>query len=341
MSSSCSMTMRVAQVAQAQQRVDEAAVVALVQADAGLVENVEHADERASDLRREPNALRLAARKRRCRTRERKIAETDAREKSQARANLLDDLMRDLLLALGERKRCEERLGLLDRAARQRVDVRAADRHGEGFWLEPGALADRADRRRHVLLDVFLDVLARRLAVTALQVVDDAFERRPILPRLAGTRGVRKLLLAFGSIEDEIDHLVAHLVDRRRRFHAMTSQHALELLQVVRVHRRVLAGPQRPAPRRDRALGNRFRAVGDDFPRIDFGLDAQAGAGRARAVRRVEREETRRQLFKGNAAVDASEGLAERQLSDVVIPSRPRSGRVEGRQRGEDAARKP
>ena len=51
----------VAEVAQPHQRVDEALVVALVQADRRLVEHVEHADEPAADLRREPDALRLAA----------------------------------------------------------------------------------------------------------------------------------------------------------------------------------------------------------------------------------------------------------------------------------------
>ena len=52
---------RVAEVAQPHERVDEALVVALVQPDRRLVEHVEHADEPAADLRREPDALRLAA----------------------------------------------------------------------------------------------------------------------------------------------------------------------------------------------------------------------------------------------------------------------------------------
>ena len=51
----------VAEVAQPHQRVDEALVVALVQPDRRLVEHVEHADQPAADLRREPDALRLAA----------------------------------------------------------------------------------------------------------------------------------------------------------------------------------------------------------------------------------------------------------------------------------------
>ena len=50
----------VPEVAQPDHRVDQPLVVALVQADRRLVEHVEHADEPAADLAREPDALRLA-----------------------------------------------------------------------------------------------------------------------------------------------------------------------------------------------------------------------------------------------------------------------------------------
>jgi hypothetical protein len=53
---------RVAEVAQPHQGVDEAVVVALVQADRRLVEHVEHADQARADLGGQPDALRLAAR---------------------------------------------------------------------------------------------------------------------------------------------------------------------------------------------------------------------------------------------------------------------------------------
>ena len=51
----------VAQVAQPEQRLDEPAVVALVQPDARLVEHVEDADQPGPDLGGEPDTLRLAA----------------------------------------------------------------------------------------------------------------------------------------------------------------------------------------------------------------------------------------------------------------------------------------
>ena len=51
----------VADVAQAQQRADQARVVALVQADRRLVEHVADADQARADLRRQADALRFAA----------------------------------------------------------------------------------------------------------------------------------------------------------------------------------------------------------------------------------------------------------------------------------------
>ena len=57
---------RIAEIAQVLERREQAVVVALVQADARLVEDVEDALQARADLRREADALRLAARKRAC-----------------------------------------------------------------------------------------------------------------------------------------------------------------------------------------------------------------------------------------------------------------------------------
>ena len=52
---------RVAEIPQPDQRLDQAPVVPLVQADARLVQDVQHADQPAADLGRQPDPLRLAA----------------------------------------------------------------------------------------------------------------------------------------------------------------------------------------------------------------------------------------------------------------------------------------
>ena len=118
----------VAEVAQPLERADQLVVVALVQADRRLVEDVEHADELRADLRREPQALRLAARQRRRGAVELQVADADVVEEGQALADLLDDAVADQLLGLGELELVEELERARDREARELVDVRSRRR---------------------------------------------------------------------------------------------------------------------------------------------------------------------------------------------------------------------
>ena len=72
---------RIAQVAQRFERVQQAIVVARVQADGRLVEHIQHAAQPRTDLRRQANALGFAARKRGGRAVEGEIAEPDGEQK--------------------------------------------------------------------------------------------------------------------------------------------------------------------------------------------------------------------------------------------------------------------
>ena len=103
----------VADVAQPLERVDEPAVVALVEPDRRLVEDVEDADELRADLRREPEPLRLAARERLRGAVELEVADADVLEERQPLAHLLQDPPPDQLLGLRE-------LELVDEAQRAR-----------------------------------------------------------------------------------------------------------------------------------------------------------------------------------------------------------------------------
>ena len=94
----------VAEVAQVLERPDQAVVVALVEADRGLVEDVEDADELRADLGREPEPLRLAARERGGGAVELQVADADVVEEGEARADLLQDPGRDVTLAIGQRR---------------------------------------------------------------------------------------------------------------------------------------------------------------------------------------------------------------------------------------------
>ena len=92
---------RVAEVAQALERFEQPVVVALVEADAGLVEHVEHARQPAADLAGEADALALAARQRAAGAVEVEVVEPDVVEEAQPLVDFLEDGAGDLLLRVG------------------------------------------------------------------------------------------------------------------------------------------------------------------------------------------------------------------------------------------------
>ena len=121
----------VADVAQALQRGDKLGVVALMQTDARLVQNIQHAHKRGADLRGQTNALRLTARERSRLARKGQIVKTHADEEAQPRAHLLEDLGGDRALGLGQGKRVDEFQRLLHRKRAKLVKVQPSHRNGK------------------------------------------------------------------------------------------------------------------------------------------------------------------------------------------------------------------
>ena len=113
---------RVAQVAQPAQRAEQALVVPLVQADARLVEDVEHADQARADLGGQPDALGLAAGERRRAAAQREVVEPDVPQEAQPVAHFLEDRAGDL----GVEPRALARCSGAGSARRTRAPVRPA-----------------------------------------------------------------------------------------------------------------------------------------------------------------------------------------------------------------------
>ena len=169
----------VAEVAQALERFEQPRVVALVQADRGLVEHVEHAGEAGADLRGEPDALALAARQRARGARQRQIFEPDVDQEFQPVADFLEHAHGDLVLLrsqplgqLAEPLACAS-----DRHVGDFADVAAADLHAQRLGLEPEAVAGRARDVGEVARDLLARPVALGLAVAAFEIGDDALER--------------------------------------------------------------------------------------------------------------------------------------------------------------------
>ena len=92
----------VAHVAEPFEARQQAGVVARVQADARLVEDVQHADEPAADLPGEADALGLAAGERRGRAVEREVVQSDVQQEPEPGANLLEQFAGDRPSAVGD-----------------------------------------------------------------------------------------------------------------------------------------------------------------------------------------------------------------------------------------------
>ena len=206
----------VAEVAQTLERADQLVVVALVQADRRLVEDVEHADELRADLRREAQALGLATGQRRGGAVELQVPHPDVVEEGQPLADLLDDAMTDQLLGLGQAERIEELERAGDREPRELVDVDLADGHGEHLRLEPRALADRARPERHVLLDPLALRARVGLAVAPLERRDDPLEVDHVRTPAAHPVAVLDVhLVAAGAVEEVVLLLGGQLLPRQ------------------------------------------------------------------------------------------------------------------------------
>ena len=104
----------VADVAQALERRDHLDVVLRMQADARLVEHVEHAHQPRADLRRQPDALRLAARERARAAVEVQVVEADAEQQLEPAANLLQHLPAGVGAAAGRLDGAEKRVQLVE-----------------------------------------------------------------------------------------------------------------------------------------------------------------------------------------------------------------------------------
>ena len=303
--SSCSTTITVLPRSRSRSSVaDQLLVVALVQADRGLVEDVEDADEAGADLGREPDPLRLAAGERRRAALERQVADPDRVEEPQPLADLADDQPRDRALGLGQLERLDPLQRPPRRELRVLVDVQPADGDREALRPQPRAAARRARPQRHQRLDPLARGLRVGVLVAALEAVEHALEAAPCRCACGRTGcgrrscgGRRRCPRAAGRGRAWAGR--ARACRRRSR-------------SPRRPPRAAAGGRSRPPSSTARARPrDRQRRVGDDQLRVDHPLEAEPVAALAAAVRRVEGEDPRLELGHRGAAVEAGELLAE------------------------------
>ena len=296
---------RVAEVAQARQRVEQALVVALVQADRWLVEDVHHAHEPRADLAREPDALRFAAGERLGAAIERQVVEPHVDQEPQAVRDLAHEPPGDLAAPAFHPQLAEiaQRLGDRQRGdLRQRVpaDVDVARR-----LVEPAAAAVGAGPGAAILAEFLAHRRRLGLAVAPLEVRQDALPGMAA-PRAAAARvEVAELdaLVAAAPQQHVPDHL-GQVAPRGLDVEAVVLRERLDQLEIVGVA---------AIPATYRAARKRQCRVDDDPARIEVLLDAKSAAGAAGSGRIVEREQPRLEFHEAVAAGRAGVAVREQQ----------------------------
>ena len=285
---------RVAQVAQALERRDELAVVALVQADRRLIQNVEDTDEAGADLRGQADTLCLASRQCARTARERQVGQAHVNEEGQAGLDLGEDGCRDSARTLLEFDGREELTCLQDGHVGQLGDRLVADTHCQDLRLQARALARRARNLTHVGVELLGH--SRRLGLLALtlNVVDRALEARRVralaAPAVAELDGDLVVLAIQNGVFDLLGQVLPGRAHREAEF---LGQGFEELLVVLEVR----------VPGDDSTVGEREFLVGDDQLGVHLLAEAKSRAVRARAVGGVEGEGARLDLVEGQRVV--------------------------------------
>ena len=298
---------RVAEVAEAVEGRDQLLVVALVQPDRGLVEDVHDADQAGADLGREPDPLRLAAGERARRAGQREVADADVVEEGEPLGDLAHDQAGDRPLGLGHLEVVDPLGGRARRELAVLGDADPADLDREALGPQAGAAAVRARLLGHVALDPLADGLRVGLFVAALEVVDDPLEADLVGAAAAEAVAVGDLVaLAAGAVEEDLALRLRQLLPGRVDVDAVLLGDRLDQPPPV--------GGDAAAPRLQRALVQREGRVGDDQLGVDHPLEAEPVAALAGAVRRVEGEDPRLELGDRGAALEAGELLGEEQV---------------------------
>src|SRR6266852_2519523 len=302
----------VAEIAKLLEGAEQASVVAGVQADGRLVENVQDAAEARADLRGEADAMGFAAGERGGGTAEAEIAEADGEKKIEALGDFLERAAGDFALARGEVGKNFVDGGARGgkRERREIGDGPAGELHGERFGTQALAVADAAQRGRHVLGHPLAIGIGIGFLEVALEEFEDAVEAEPFFGEdlfAGGVRHGRRGGAAVGgrpTVQDQGLHARRLFLESNLQVKAVGISAKLE--------RPLEKG--RTGAGAEAAVEERASPVRDDARGIEIVFGAEAIACGARAIGRVEAEGARLKLRDGNAAIGASELFGE----DVV-----------------------
>ena len=205
----------VAQVAQTLHGGNQLIVVALVQADARLVQHIQHTGQCAANLGRQADTLAFAAGQGGRTAGKGQIPQTHALQKAQALTDLFKNRRTDHLI-LGADLGGLDEFQLFGNALVAEIrNVDAADRDGQAGGLQAAAMAGGALLAGHDKGNLFLDPLAVRLAEAAFQVRDKALKLVVIGAGAKHALALHLNALIAGAVQQGVQGFFAEIFDGR------------------------------------------------------------------------------------------------------------------------------
>src|ERR1019366_1276101 len=284
-------------------------VVLRVQADARLVEHVEHPHPARADLRGQPYARRLAAGKRAGAAIEAQVVEANAEQQLQPPAHLAQHMAAGIGAAARRLDGAEERVQLVEVELADVVDALALDGEEQPRGTHTRTFAIGAGVLHHHFVEPRLHAGARLAALPVAPVLPFDAPRDPAeADRLAlrffplGLRLPRGDQRAFPVVEplqDGVPHRLRQLLPRHVQRETESLGKAVHYATVPGV-RVVLERFAHKAP-----ADNAAPRVWHQQLRVGEFVNSEAPAGTARALRVIEHE-----IFRLNIAVDEMMSLA-------------------------------
>ena len=147
-----------------------------MQADAGLVQDVQDPHEAGADLGRQPDPLGFSAGQGPGSPGQCQVIQPYVFHEGQPGTDLFQDLTGDLPLLIREPDMVDEIDGLGHGKPGEFIDVDASHRYRQDLRFEPLPAAGTAGDHAHVLFDLGFDVVGARTAVPPFQIVHHSFK---------------------------------------------------------------------------------------------------------------------------------------------------------------------
>ena len=294
----------VATVAELLQALYETNIVALMESDAGLIEDIEDIDQLRAYLRGKPYALAFAAREGLRGARETEIVKTNIQEEAQARADFFQDFCGDGALTGREvfLDSIEEIIEFAQVHRTEFSDVLPAETIGEGFAVQARAVTVRAFHLFRELLCPTLSCRRHFYVCHLLHIFRQTIERK-IVVFVAARGGSRNTQALATAVDDFIDSLLRQFLKWRIAVCIILLQYCFHFPE-----NQVVA----PFPERFQgSLANAFRRVGTHFLNVHGMEEAQTFAFRASSESGIEGKDVRRRLAVGNSRDGTHQTSAE------------------------------